>query len=294
MYKRIKAQNEANAQIEVPNLVGRKYEEVVEEYKKQGIEVIQEKSDYSSEQPEGCIISQTPEKGTNTKDKKIYVVVSKGEKLVEVTDVTGKDIKVATYELQDTLGFVIETEEVVNEKVTAGIIISQDPKEGEKPYGSTIKLVVSKGDGKESVIMPSVVGSTEADAKATLEKLKLKVNVKYAEDNSKSNGVVISQSYPQNQELKEGDMVDITVNKLLITKNVSIDLLELQGGSPINADTITVKVTASIDNGATNTIFEKTFAPTEKNATFTINGYQKAVLKIYLNGQLAKEQTINF
>ena len=294
MYNKVKAQNEANAQIDVPNLVGRKFEEVVEEYKKQGIEIIQEKSEYSSEQPEGNIISQTPEKGTKTKEKKIYVVVSKGEKLVEVTDVTGKDIKVATYELQDTLGFVIETEEVVNEKVTAGIIISQDPKEGQKPYGSTIKLVVSKGDGKESVIMPSVLGSTEADAKAKLEKLKLKVNVKYSEDNSKSNGVVIAQSYPQNQELKEGDIVEITVNKLLITKNVSLDLLELQGGSPIDAETITVKVTASIDNGATNTIFEKSFAPTETTTSFSINGYQKAVLKIYLNGQLAKEQTINF
>ncbi len=294
MYNKIKAQNEANAQIDVPNLVGRKFDEVVEEYKNQGIEIIQEKSDYSSEQPEGNIISQTPEKGTKTKEKKIYVVVSKGEKLVEVTDVTGKDIKVATYELQDTLGFVIETEEVVNEKVTAGIIISQDPKEGQKPYGSTIKLVVSKGDGKESVLMPSVLGSTEADAKAKLEKLKLKVNVKYSEDNSKSNGVVIAQSYPQNQELKEGDIVEITVNKLLITKNVSLDLLELQGGSPIDAETITVKVTASIDNGATNTIFEKSFAPTETTTSFSINGYQKAVLKIYLNGQLAKEQTINF
>ena len=291
---KIKAEHEENIQIEIPNVVGRNFEEVVAEYSKQGIEVVQDKLEYSSEQPEGYIVSQTPEKGTSTKDKKIYVVVSKGEKLVEVPDVTGKDIKVAKYELESTLGFVVEIEEVVNEKVTAGIIISQDFKKEEKPYGSTIKLVVSKGDGKESVLMPNVVGKTESEAKAELEKLKLTVNVKYAEDNSKSNGVVTSQSYPQNQELKEGDIVDITVNKLMITKTVSIDLLELQGGTPLDTDTITVKVTASIDSSATNTVYEKTFEPTEKVATFTINGYKKAVLKIYLNGDLAKEQTIEF
>lgn len=294
IVNKIKAEQESNTQIEVPNLVGRNFEEVVAEYSKQGIEILQDKTEYSSEQPEGYIISQTPEKNTMTKDKKLYVVVSKGEKLVMVPDVTGKDIKVAKYELESTLGFVIEIEEVVNEKVTAGIIISQDAKEEEKPYGSTLKLVVSKGDGKESVLMPNVVGKNETEAKAELEKLKLKVNVKYAEDNSKSNGVVTSQSYPQNQELKEGDMVDITVNKLMITKTVSIDLLELQGGTPLEVDTINVKVTASIDSSATNTVFERSFDPTEKNTSFTINGYKTAVLKIYLNGELTKEQTIQF
>lgn len=290
----IKAQQEANMEVEVPNLVGRDFDEVVEEYAKQGIEIIQDKTEFSSEQPEGYIISQTPEKGTKTKDKKVYVVVSKGEKLVEVPDVTGKDIKVAKYELENTLGFVVETEEVINEKVTAGIIISQDPKEGEKPYGSTIKLVVSKGDGKESVLMPNVVGKSESEAKSELENLKLTVNIKYSEDNSKSNGVVISQSYPQNQELKEGDVVDITVNKLMITKTVTIDLLELQGGTPLDVESITVRVTASIDSSATNTVFEKSFDPTEKTTSFTINGYETAVLKIYLNDKLTKEQTIEF
>ncbi len=294
VYGNIKKQEQQNSEIEIPNVVGRNIDEVIEEYSKQGIEVVKNKLEYSSEQAEGNIVSQTPEKGTKTSDKKIYVVVSKGEKLVDVPDVTGKDIKVAKYELEDTLGFKVEVEEEINEKVTAGIIISQNPNKEQKPYGSTIKLVVSKGDGKESVLMPSVLSKSEEDAKKTLESLKLKVNVKYSEDSTKTNGVVISQSYPQNQELKEGDVVEITVNKLLISKNVSINLLELQGGTPIDAEKINVKVTASIDSGATNTVYEKSFDPTEKTASFTINGYSSATLKIYLNDKLTKEQTINF
>lgn len=295
VYNNSKKQAEENKEIEVPNLVGRVYDEVVEEYSKQGIEIIKDKVEYSSEQPEGSVISQTPEKGTKTKDKKIKVVVSKGQKMVEVPDVTGKDIKVATYELEDTLGFKIEREDVVSEKVASGIIISQDAKKGETlPYGSTIKLQVSKGDGKETVVVPNVLGKTESDAKSALDALGLTVSVKYSEDKTKSNGVVIAQSYPQNQTLKQGTLVEITVNKILLTKTVTLDLLELQGGTASSADTINVKVTASIDGGAYNTVYNQSVDPSTKTVSVEINGYSNATLKVYLNSKQVKEFTVSF
>lgn len=295
VYNNSKKQAEENKEIEVPNLVGRVYDEVVEEYSKQGIEIIKDKVEYSSEQPEGSVISQTPEKGTKTKDKKIKVVVSKGQKMVEVPDVTGKDIKVATYELEDTLGFKIEREDVVSEKVASGIIILQDAKKGETlPYGSTIKLQVSKGDGKETVVVPNVLGKTESDAKSALEALGLTVSVKYSEDKTKSNGVVIAQSYPQNQTLKQGTLVEITVNKILLTKTVTLDLLELQGGTASSADTINVKVTASIDGGAYNTVYNQSVDPSTKTVSVEINGYSNATLKVYLNSKQVKEFTVSF
>lgn len=295
VYNNSKKQAEENKEIEVPNLVGRVYDEVVEEYSKQGIEIIKDKVEYSSEQPEGSVISQTPEKGTKTKDKKIKVVVSKGQKMVEVPDVTGKDIKVATYELEDTLGFKIEREDVVSEKVASGIIISQDAKKGETlPYGSTIKLQVSKGDGKETVVVPNVLGKTESDAKSALEALGLTVSVKYSEDKTKSNGVVIAQSYPQNQTLKQGTLVEITVNKILLTKTVTLDLLELQGGTASSADTFNVKVTASIDGGAYNTVYNQSVDPSTKTVSVEINGYSNATLKVYLNSKQVKEFTVSF
>lgn len=292
LHNKMKQEAADNVQIEIPNVVGRKIDDVKDEYEKQGIEIIQDKTEYSSEQPEGYIISQTPEKGTSTKTKKIYVVVSRGEKKVEVTDVTGKDVKVATYELQDTLGFKVEIEEVVSEKVASGIIISQDPKaETQAAYGSTIKLKVSKGDGKSTILVPNVLGKTEDEAKSALSGLT--VSVKYGEDKTKSNGVVIAQSYPENQQLKEGELIEITVNKVQKTKTVTLDMVELTSG--VESETITVKVTASIDGGATNSVYEKTIATSATTSpSFTINGYQNASIKIYVNGNLKKEETINF
>ena len=294
LVKKAENDRKANEQVEVPNLVDKNFDEMVKLYQEQGFEISQEKVSYDDTVEAGFIISQTPEAKTMTTDKKISVVVSKGQRLVNVSDVTGKDIKVARYELEDTLGFKVEVEEVISEKVTAGIVISQDVKDEEKPYGSVIKLKVSKGDGKATVVMPSVLGKTEEDAKKELEDLKLTVTIKYGEDKNKQNGVVILQNYPQNQSLKEGALVEITVNKLTITKNITLDLLELQGGTPLDKDKINVKVTASIDGGATNQIFNQDFDADEKTAKITIYGYKTAILKIYLDDKLTKEQTIKF
>ncbi|MCX8074675.1 MAG: Stk1 family PASTA domain-containing Ser/Thr kinase [Clostridia bacterium] len=304
IYKKITGDNVQVQSIIVPDLVGRKFSDVVEEYLRQGIEVLQDKQEYNATQPEGYVISQNIAKGTSTTDKKIYVVVSKGQKIVTVPDVTGKDYKVAKYELEETLGFVTEQELVTSDSVAEGIIISQDPKKDEqKPYGSTIKLKVSQGDGKVKVIMPSVLGKTEADAKKTLTDLKLNVNVKYGEDKTKSNATVIAQSYPQNQELKEGTLVEITVNKLIISKTITLDLTALKASLQNNTTeetdegtikNIVVKVTASVDSGAINTVYERTHKSTDTTATLTINGYSKATLAIYIDNVKVKDQIIDF
>lgn len=296
IWKKIHATNQV-VEFTVPNLVNRKFEEVKAEYANQNIEIIDDKYEYNSDIEKDYIISQTQKVGTVITNGKIYVVVSKGAKMVKVTDVEGKDIKVAKYELEDTLGFKTEIEEVVSEDITSGIVISQSVKSGEEiAYGSTIKLTVSKGDGKADVIMPTVVGKTEAEAKAELEALKLQVEVSYEEDKSKTNGIVLSQGYPKNQSLKEGDLVKIVVNKILITKNITLDLVELQGGTPLEeSEKFTVKVVGSIDNGPENTYFnEKEFTGADKTATFTINGYKNAVLTVYYNGQVAKQMTVEF
>ena len=295
LYYKFKQNPNEKVEYQVPDLKGKKLSEIVEDYKAQGIEVVQNGIEYSAEFEEGAIISQSQEPGTMSTNYKIDVVVSKGTKMVKVPDVEGKDLKVATYELQDAAGFAIETEEVVNEKVAKGIIFSQEPKAGEDvAYGTTIKLKISLGDGKETVLMPSVIGKSLEDAKKTLEDLKLTVTTKTSEDKSKANGVVISQSYPQNQELKEGDLVEITINKLLITKPISVSLDGLTT-DVFNEEnkTANVKVMACIDSSAYNSVHTQSIDKDDKTIDFEVNGYEKVAIKVYINDKMVKEQTIN-
>ena len=271
----------------IPNIVGMSIDEVRQKYEPEGYTINQISSEYNADYEEGKIITQDPVADTKTTSKIISVTVSKGTKLVKVTNQEGKDIKVAKYELENTLGFIVEQEDKVSDTVAKGIVISQDYKDEDRPYGSVIKLVVSSGDGKESIVVPSVIGKKASDAKSALEELKLKVEIAYGEDESKSNGIVIAQSYPQNSVLKEGDLIKITVNKRVVEKTVTVN------GIPEGTEKGNITVRVSVDGGAlNNTTFDY---DEEKNAiSFTINGYEKLSYNILVNGSVIKSGEENF
>ena len=266
---------------EIHAIVGMSIDEVRQKYEPLGYTINQTSSEYNSEYEEGKIITQDPQQGTKTTSKIISVTVSKGTKLVKVTNQEGKDIKVAKYELENTLGFIVEQEDKVSDTVAKGIIISQDYKDVDRPYGSVIKVVVSSGDGKESVVVPNVIGKTASDAKKTLEDLKLKVEIDYGEDSTKSNGIVLNQSYSQNYVLKEGDLIKITVNRRVVEKTLTVT------GIPEGTEKNNITVRVSIDGGALN---NTTFAyDEEKNAlSFTVNGYEKLSYEVLVNGSVIK------
>lgn len=280
-------ENGNEEEVEIPYVIGRNIDEVIEQYEKLGYTINQTKSDYSSEYEEGEIMSQDPEAGTKTTTKTINVEVSKGTKMVAVTNVEGKDVKVARYELENTLGFVVEEVEQTSDTVAAGLVISQDYKDVERPYGSVIKLTVSSGDGKEQIVVPSVIGMSEQEAKSTLEDKKLKVEVEYGEDESKSNGTVLEQSYPQNSVLKEGDLITITVNRRIVNKTVTVN------GIPEGTAQSDITVRVSVDGGALN---NTTFTYDEENhsLSFTINGYEKLTYNILVKDSLIKSGEENF
>ncbi len=279
--------NNQQEEVEIPYVIGRNIDEVIEQYEKLGYKINQTGSDYNSEYEEGEIMSQSPEAGTKTTDKTINVQVSRGTRMVTVSNVEGKDIKVARYELENTAGFVVEEVEQVSDTVAAGIVISQDYKDVERPYGSVIKLTVSSGDGKEQIVVPSVVGMSLQEAQSTLEDMKLTVEVDYGEDESKSNGIVLNQSYPQNSVLKEGDVITITVNRRIINKTFTV------GGIPEGTAQSDITVRVSIDGGAlNNTTF--TYDEEKREISFTINGYEKVSYSILVNGTEINTGEANF
>ena len=279
--------NDEDDEIEIPNLVGKDFEEAQKEWQEKGLELRQRSSDYNTDYEEGQIITQEPQAGTKTKEKIVYADVSKGTRMVKVTNIEGKDIKVAKYELENTLGFVVEQENVISDTVAAGIVISQEYKDVERPYGSVIKVQVSSGDGKAQVVVQNVVGKSEEEARSILEGLKLNVEVQYDVDNEKLNGTVLAQSYPTNSVLKEGDLITITVNRREINKTITVT------GIPAGTKREDIEVRVSIDGGALNTT---TFNYSENNnqLTFTINGYENVRYEVSVDGNLIKSGEENF
>ena len=276
---------------EAPKLLGKVYEEIKDEYKEQGLVISLEKYEYSSEYEDGQIMSQSIEAGKTLPSNRISVVVSKGAKEVEMIDVVGKEYTVVKYDLE-ALELKPEFEFKIDDKIQENIIISQDVEAGTKlKAGDTVKIVVSKGNGKAKIIVPNVLTMSEKEATTTLQDLKLKVNVTYSEDTSKQNGIVLSQSQKQNAEVEEGSLIELTVNRIQKSKVVPITVDSfVEDGTE---EDVTVKVVAKVE-GVSNTIYEKKVSAPYSSIDVTVNGYTTATLSIYINDVLKNTQNVTF
>ncbi len=132
--------------------------------------------DYHDRIQEGRVISSDPPAGESVKpDTVVSVVVSQGPAPVTVPPLQGANADAAEQTLKD-LGLDVDRSERFSESVAAGIVISTRPKGGVTAYrGDTIKLVVSKGP--PLVVVPSVVGRSESQARAALEAAGFEVRV---------------------------------------------------------------------------------------------------------------------
>ena len=148
--------------------------------------------------------------------------------------------------------------------------------------GSTVKVVISKGQEKTKV--PKVVGMKKEEAIAALEQAKLKVEV--IEENSKKveEGYVISQETEPQTEIFAGDTVKIHVStgveKVVVpdvigkTQDEAKKALEEQG--------FTVISTTSEDSSkATGMVLKQSLTAGESvekggSITITVNSYEEA------------------
>lgn len=165
---------------------------------------------FSAEVPKGHIISVDPAAGATIKrGDTITVVVSKGEELFAVPDVTGKPVEEATAALDDAGFTVVEDDPEFDEKVPKGTVISQQQDGDALPKGAEVHVTVSKG--REPIAVPVVTGASPDQARTRLEAAGLTVKQTEA-FSSAPKGTVASQQ-PADGSLFRGDAVTIVVSK---------------------------------------------------------------------------------
>lgn len=273
-----------------PKLVGEVYDEIKTKYEEQGLTITVAKYVNNSEYDAGVIVSQSVKEGEKLLNGKIEVNISKGAETVTMIEVVGKDYTVAKYELE-SMGLIPVFKFEKNDKIEANIIMEQDIKKGETvEKGQEINIKVSEGNGKIKVIVPNVVGDKGTDAAAELQGLKLVVNTTYSTDNSKADGVVLSQSLKQNSEVEEGTMIELVINRLQKSTIVDIPITSLAADM---TGSLSVRVDATVE-GVTNTVYSGTVSEPYADTSVTVNGFDNAKISIYIDGKLVSEQTVTF
>ena len=154
----------------------------------------------------GIIISQQPEAGKSymLSDKGINVslTISTGVMLTEIPDYVNHDYREATSELEK-LGFTVEKLYASSNDIEKDFVVDINPTPGEKlPAGATVYVTISVGPEVETVIMPYLVGTSQAEAETMLEAYKLTlVSISSVYSDSAPVGTVVGQNVEAGTEL---------------------------------------------------------------------------------------------
>ncbi|MFW6203780.1 MAG: Stk1 family PASTA domain-containing Ser/Thr kinase [Actinomycetota bacterium] len=138
---------QAPEEVRVPNVEGETRDEARDTLVDEGFEV-EEQEQSSSEVEEGRVIETDPPGGTTVEPgSTITIIVSTGEELVEVPDVStqGYNESEARNILEDQAGFDVEAQVQQTCSVDAGTVIGQSPAAGEdRPAGSEVTITIAE------------------------------------------------------------------------------------------------------------------------------------------------------
>lgn len=158
--------------------------------------------------PQGTVFRQTPTAGSEEDEgSTVQLLASKGPATVTIPNAVG----VAEVEARDRVaaaGLQVSVFRVFSEQ-PEGNVVAQSPAAGGKAAkGSAIRLNVSKGSGVTTI--PSVVGTTQADAQAQLQAAGLKANVVPVPSQEVA-GTVVAQN-PVSGQAQKGSAVRLNVS----------------------------------------------------------------------------------
>jgi serine/threonine-protein kinase len=199
--------------ISVPSLVGMNQTEASKSLESLGlgIEIIEEV--FSEDIPKGRIIASKPGGGGKiSPDKKVGLIISKGQERILVPQLNGLTPDVASAQLS-SLGLTVgEINENFDMKIAAGYVISTEPKETTAVKRKAIvNLIVSKGI--EQVSLQSYVGKGGEQALSELTEIGFDVDAVYKFSDSVFKGQVISQSPEKLESIGKGSKIDLIISK---------------------------------------------------------------------------------
>jgi len=160
----------------------------------------------------GLVIRTSPSGGsTATRGSTVVLTVSRGQKEVRVPVLVGAQRSLAVQQIRGR-GLSPSVAEEESSK-PAGEVIAQSPSAGsELPRGSTVSIVVSKGEKQARV--PNTIGRERREAVEALREAGLEPSVSEEETEVPSQvGRVIDQFPPPGAEVEPGSTVTLTVGK---------------------------------------------------------------------------------
>jgi beta-lactam-binding protein with PASTA domain len=196
------------ASVETPGVVGLSWKVARLRLTEAGLRPVEELR--ATSRPSGTVLAQRPQAGANARRGSTVVVVVDGpgaKVRARVPDVRGLKALTAREQL-DRLGFRVRLQTVPSGR-PPGTVLEQRPASSERAVrGSAVVLTIAK---PAWIVMPDVVGSNAATARATLEGRGLQVDLVEEVAATAPAGSVTAQHPAAGRRVQRGDSVRLSV-----------------------------------------------------------------------------------
>jgi serine/threonine-protein kinase len=202
----------------VPEVIGESQAEASQKLKDAGFQVdVNEVFDRGTEAD--VVVQQDPVGGMKAKKgRSVRIWVNQGQSDVWLPDFTGASEREARLSLEGR-GFKVKITRENHDTVANGYVIRQFPEgDQEQPKGSEITLIVSSGPLVKDVVVPSLAGLKEEQAKAALGAVGLNLGEVKEEESKEEKGVIIKQSVEPGTSVKKGESINVVVSSGLKPK----------------------------------------------------------------------------
>lgn len=198
----------------VPDVVGMRQDEAVRTLQEAGYLLGDVSFVATQDVPLGMIAGQRPAAGEAAKEGTPVAleIASRDGSRVLVPILSGMS-RVTAEGVANTLGLTPLFTEQYSPDIEPGTVAAQVPDPGaEVAAGSTLVIVLSKGDAPQTASVPDVGDRTRADATSALEDAGLSVRIYEVFSDDVSRGRVIAQVPAAGAEVTTGSRVDVVVS----------------------------------------------------------------------------------
>jgi len=195
---------------EAPGLVDKTKTQAEQAAKRLGFKVKFAPGQYSEKKAKDVVLAQDPAPGAKiVSGGTLVLTLSLGPERYIIPDIVGKPIDDAMLELADAK-LVPERVDEFSDLYGANLVIKTDPPGGGEVVPNT-KITVTVSKGPAPIRLPRVIGQNLDQAKAALERLKLKVKVVQKQSKEPAN-TVIDQNPIENSGVEAGAEITLTVS----------------------------------------------------------------------------------
>lgn len=199
----------------VPDMRGMPVATAEEACRERGLNLAIVGERYSDEMPSGHVLEQDPSSGEGLKGRRtVRVIVSSGERMEEVPNVTGRSLREAELAVEGARLRRGRISRIFTHDDGQNRVAAVSPPPGSAvPNGSTVDFLVCMTGEPRNFLMPDLRGTDVQFVRERLERGGFHVTrVVTRRDESRFPGTILSHTPPPGYSIKEGGTIELVVS----------------------------------------------------------------------------------